>query len=231
MRYGFLFSLGSVALAFEVVAQSAVDVTRPEQRQKERHAVEKAQEKRAKQTSIIEFRGEQAFNEKDLRSALKEEITTIEDYGLSPARADDLAFFLEVFYRKHGYAKVNVHYVIESQNRVRLDITEGPLMTLNKVIFDGNSKEPTDKLFEYVVGPTRERYSKLQKNLPFVAADMEEGANLVHRLYVAEGFLDSAVDRPRYIFHDQSNQVDVIIPIHEGRQYFFGIASFSGRTI
>jgi len=35
---------------------------------------------------------------KDLQTALKEEITTIEDFGLSPARADDLAFFLEVFY-------------------------------------------------------------------------------------------------------------------------------------
>src|SRR5437773_8848170 len=104
-------------------------------------------------------------------------------------------------------------------------------MTLGKVIFDGNIKEPHDKLFEYVVGPTRERYSKLQKNLPFVAADTEEGASLVHRLYVAEGFLDSVVDRPRYIFRDQSNQVDVVIPIHEGRQYFFGITSFSGRTI
>jgi hypothetical protein len=56
---------------------------------------------------------------------LKEEITTIDDYGLSPARADDLAFFLEVFYRKHGYAKVNVQYAIESQNRLRLDARKG----------------------------------------------------------------------------------------------------------
>src|SRR6266536_504328 len=167
MRYGILFSLGTVTLAFQVAAQS-VDVVRPEERQKARRAVVKEQEKRAKQTSIIEFRGQQAFKEKDLRVALKEEITTIDDFGLSPARADDLAFFLEVFYRKHGYAKVNVHYVIESQDRLRLDITEGPLMTLGKVIFEGNAKEPTDKLFEYAVGPTRERYSKLQKNLPFV---------------------------------------------------------------
>src|SRR5436190_5821344 len=226
-----LLCLGSVALGVEGLAQRAVDVVRPEERQKTQQAIVKKEEKRAQQTSVIEFRGQQAFKEKELRSQLKEEITTVEDYGLSPARADDLAFFLEVFYRKHGYAKVNVHYVIESQNRVRLDITEGPLMTLSKVIFDGNIKEPTDKLFEYVVGPTRERYSKLQKNLPFVAADMEEGANLVHRLYVAEGFLDSVVDPPRYIFHDQTNQVDVVIPIHEGRQYFFGITSFSGRTI
>src|SRR6266516_3065047 len=226
-----LFYLGSVALAVKVAAQSAVDVPRPEEKQKAQQAVAKQQEERAQHTSVIEFRGEQAFSEKELRSALKEDITTIEDFGLSPARADDLAFFLEVFYRKHGYAKVDVHYTIESQNRLRLDITEGPLMTLGKVIFDGNAREPADKLFEYAVGSTRERYSKLQKNLPFVAADMEEGANLVHRLYVAEGFLDSVVDRPRYIFRDQSNQVDVVIPIHEGRQYFFGITSFSGRTI
>ena len=109
MRHGVLFSFGSVALALEVAAQSAVDVVRPEQRQKARQAVVKEQEKRAKHASIIEFRGQQAFTEKELRSALKEEITTIEDFGLSPARADDMAFFLEVFYRKHGYAKVDVH--------------------------------------------------------------------------------------------------------------------------
>src|SRR5881392_410054 len=231
MRRGVIFCLGSVALAFEVAAQSAVDVARPEQRQKERRAVEKAQEKRAKQASIIEFRGEQAFNEKDLRSALKEEITTIEDFGLSPARADDLAFFLEVFYRKHGYAKVNVHYVIESSDRLRLDITEGPRFMLQTVLFDGNTREPADKLFEYMVGPTSERYSRLEKRLPFVAADMQEGAKLVQRFYVAEGFLDVVVDPPRSKFEGQSPEVDVVVPIHEGRQYFFGSIVFTGQTI
>jgi outer membrane protein assembly complex protein YaeT len=231
MRYGVLFCLGSAALAFEVAAQSAVDVERPEERQRERRAVVREQEKRAKQASIIEFRGQQAFSEKELRSALKEEITTIEDFGLSPPRADDMAFFLEVFYRKHGYAKVNVHYVIESGSRLRLDITEGPRLMLRTIVFDGNAREPADKLFEYMVGPTRERYSQLEKRLPFVAADMEEGVHLVQRFYVAEGFLDVVVDSPRYKFQEQSNEVDVVVPIHEGRQYFFGHISFAGQTI
>src|SRR5438132_5492903 len=231
MRHGVLLSLGSVALAFEVAAQSAVDVTRPEERQKARQAVVKQQEKRAKQTSIIEFRGQQAFSEKELRSALKEEITTIEDFGLSPARADDLAFFLEVFYRKHGYAKVDVHSVLGSASRLRLDITEGPRFVWQTVVLDGNTREPADKLFEYMVGPTRERYSRLEKTLPFVAADMEEGVHLVQRFYIAEGFLDVVVDPPRYKFPQQSNEVEVIVPIHEGRQYFFGSISFGGRTI
>src|SRR6266540_6459668 len=231
MRLGIIFCLGSAALALEVAAQSAVDVTRPEQRQKERRAVVKEQEKRAKQASTIEFRGQQAFKEKELRSALKEEINTVEDFGLSPARADDLAFFLEVFYRKHGYAKVNVHYVIESGSRLRLDVTEGPRFMLNTVVFDGNTREPPDKLFEYIVGPTRERYSRLEKRLPFVAADMEEGAHLVQRFYVADGFLDAVVDPPRDKFQEQSSDVDVVVPVHEGRQYFFGSVSFSGQTI
>ncbi len=231
MRHGVLFCLGSLALVFKVAAQSAVDVARPEERQKARQAVVKEQEKRAKQASIIEFRGEQAFKEKELRTALKEEITTVEDFGLSPARGDDLAFFLEVFYRKHGYADVNVHYTIESQNRLRLDITEGPRYTLGTIVFDGNVREPSDKLFEYAVGPTRERYSRTEKRLPFVAADMQEGANLVHRFYLAEGFLDAVVDAPRYTFHREISAVDVVIPIHEGRQYFFGSISFHGRTI
>src|SRR5438132_14415340 len=104
-------------------------------------------------------------------------------------------------------------------------------MDLCTITFEGNSVEHTDKLFKFVVGPTRERYSKLQRHLPFVASDIQEGAELVHRLYVAEGFLDAVVDQPRYAFHDEANRVDVTIPIHEGRQYFFGNFLFHGQMI
>ena len=231
MTARFISVLSAIIFAAHVAAQSAVDVVRPEDQQKARRAVVKEQEKRAKRTSIIEFRGQQAFKEKELQIALKEEITTIEDYGLSPARADDLAFFLEVFYRKHGYAKVDVHYVIESDDRLRLDINEGPRFLLSQVIFDGNAHEPADKLFDYMVGPTRERYSSLEKRLPFVAADLEEGTHLVQRFYVAEGFLNAVVDPPREKFLAGSSEVDVVVPIHEGRQYFFGNITFSGHTV
>jgi outer membrane protein insertion porin family len=224
----------SIGLVGKLAAQTAVDVPqsqRPEEKQKQQQGIAKRQEKHAQRTSSIGFEGATAFKEKELRSDLKEQITTIDQYGLTSARADDLAFFLELFYRKHGYAKVNVRYVIEPGDRLRLVINEGPLMKLGGVVFEGNVGEPTDKLFDFAVGPTRERYSKLQKTLPFVAADLEEGADLVQRLYIAEGYLDAAVEKPRYVFHDQTNQVDAIISVHEGRQYFFGDVSFSGRTI
>src|SRR5437870_11997213 len=229
-RYRFFF-LCNLAAALELAAQTAVDVPRAEEKQKQNNAIAKEQEKHAQATTTVEFSGEQAFKEKDLRSAVKEQLATADRYGLTPARADDLAFFVEVFYRKHGYTKASVHYKIENRDRLRLEINEGPLMDLGTITFEGNSAEPTDKLFNFVVGPTRERYSKLQRRLPFVASDIQEGAELVHRLYVAEGFLDAVVDQPRYAFHDEANRVDVTIPIYEGRQYFFGNVSFHGQTI
>ena len=130
---------------------------------------------------MIEFHGQRAFDEKELRSQLKEQITTIDDYGLTAARGDDAAFFLELFYRKHGYAKVSVRYTIESGDRLRLDIDEGPLVTLGMVNFVGNQHQPAETL-SLRGRPHAERYSSLQKKLPFVAAAVEEGADLGHRL-------------------------------------------------
>ena len=229
-----ILSLGlAIALGFVGVAalgQTAVKVPKPEEKDKAEKAVEKQQEKKAQRTNVIEFRGQKAFDEKLLRSQLKEQITTIDDYGLTAARGDDAAFFLELFYRKHGYAKVNVRYTVAGE-RLILDINEGPLVSLGMVNFVGNEHQPADVLFEYAVGPTRERYSSMKSSLPFVAADVEEGADLVHRLYIANGYLDAQVEKPVYHYSDDGVRVDATIPITEGRQYSFGQVAFSGQTI
>ncbi|HXY60361.1 MAG TPA: BamA/TamA family outer membrane protein [Chthoniobacterales bacterium] len=220
-----------IAVAAPLGAQTALDVPRAEQKQEQQNAVAKVQEKRAQATTNVEFIGQQAFKEKDLRTAVKEQLATIDQFGLTPARADDLAFFIELFYRKHGYTKATVRYKIAGRDSLRLEITEGALMALGPITFAGNAHESEKKLFEFVVGPTRQRYSKLQRTLPFVASDIQEGAELVQRFYVAEGFLDAVVDQPRYTFNNELGRVDVTIPIREGRQYFFGDVSFGGQTI
>jgi len=46
-----------------------------------------------------------------------------------------------------------------------------------------------------------------------------------------DGFLNAVVDPPREKFLADSSDVDVVVPIHEGRQYFFGNITFSGQTI
>src|SRR6266403_4301521 len=229
-RHALLLGLLATFGPINLRGQSAVDVERPEQRDRERKLVEQEQKKRAERTDV-EIRGATAFKESELRSILKEQIATIHDFGLTAARADDTAFFLELFYRKHGYAKVNVHYSIESGSRLVLDVTEGPQAQLASLNFVGNTHVPANQLFEYAVGPTRERYSRLQATLPFVAADAQEGADLVRRYYINEGYLDAAVDAPQFRFSENGARIDVTIPVHEGWQYFFGELRFNGNTV
>jgi len=211
------------------LGQNAVRLPDQERKVKAQKVAAKQQEKTA-QRANLEIRGHTAFNDKELRSQLKEQLSTIEDYGLTTARADDAAFFLELFYKKHGYAKVEVHYTIVSGDRFRLDINEGPLVHLGRVEFVGNGQVPTARIFGYAVGPTRERYSKAQASLPFVPSDLNEGADLVQRYYVSEGFVECMVEPPTF-HYVQPDLVNAEIVIHEGQQYFFGNVNFVGPTI
>src|SRR5207253_9607275 len=190
MRHAvFFLALMAVTSVSNLRGQSAVDVKRPEQAAREHKFIEHEEKKKAQATNL-EIRGATVFKEEELRSVLKEQIATIHDFGLTAARADDAAFFLELFYRKHGYAKVDVHYSIESGSRLVLDVPEGPQAILGALNFVGNNYVPAEKLFEYAVGPTRERYAPLLSDLPFVATDMQERADLVHRYCVVEGSPD-----------------------------------------
>jgi outer membrane protein insertion porin family len=221
----FLFCLTSEPLR----GQGAIKLPQQEQKEKQQKIQAKEQEKVA-QAANLEIVGNAAFTDKELRSQLKEQITFIQQNGLTAARADDAAFFLELFYKKHGYAKVHVSYTLVSANRFRLGISEGPLVHLGQLIFVGNRQVPSAKLFDYAVGPTRERVSKAQPLLPFVPGDLEEGASLVQRFYISEGYVECAVEPPTYEYV-RPDLVTARIVIHEGQQYFFGKVNFVGPTI
>ncbi len=212
-----------------VFGQNAVKLPEQERQEEQKKAAGKVQEKVAQQANL-EIVGNAAFPEKELRSQLKEQLTTIEQFGLSSARADDAAFFLELYYRNHGYAKVTVSYTIVAGDRFRLNIKEGPQVHLGKVDFVGNRQIPTEKLYDYAVGPTRSRYSKATTLLPFVPSDVAEGADLVQRFYVSEGFVECTVDPPIY-HYVRGDLVNAQIVIHEGIKYFFGNVQFVGPTI
>jgi outer membrane protein insertion porin family len=234
MKMKTLFCCLALLLALtseKLQAQEAAAVKLPEQKQRE--AQEKArvkEQERIAQQANVQIIGNTAFDDKLLRLQLKEQLSFIAENGLTTARADDAAFFLELYYKKHGYAKVHVSYSIESGNSFRLSIAEGPLVHLGKVIFVGNGQIPTNKLFDYAVGPTRQRVSKAQAFLPYVPSDLIEGADLVQRYYVSEGFAECTVDPPvdSYV---QPDLVDTRFVIHEGRKYFFGNVNFTGPTI
>ncbi len=213
----------------EARGQDAVELPQQKEKKKQTKIVTKEEEKVA-QGANLEIRGNQVFDDKTLRSQLKEQIATIEQFGLTTARGDDAAFFLELYYKKHGYAKVKVSYALEGGNRLRLDLAEGPLVHLGQIVFVGARHLPEKKLLEYAVGPTQERFSKAQSPLPFVSTDIEEGADLVRRFYNSEGFINFTIEKPTYDY-TRPALVDVRLVLHEGQQYFFGNINFVGPTI
>ncbi|MBA3273062.1 MAG: hypothetical protein H0T11_04210, partial [Chthoniobacterales bacterium] len=233
-RFAHLFWVVAIAcsstfLALNAHGQGAIDTPRQKERDKAERQQNKQQEKIARSANVV-ISGATAFKDEELRSQLKEQITAISELGLTAARADDAAFLLQLFYRKNGYDKAEVRYAI-SGSQLRLEVDEGPHVAIGNVNFVGNQQFSADKLFDYFIGPTRERYGKTAKTLPFVRNDLTEGVDLVRRLYISEGYLNAIVQEPHFSFSPDRTQVDINVAIVEGRQYSFGNVSFAGNTV
>jgi len=179
----------------------------------------------------VRFAGESHFNETQLRSAIADQIGEMDQGGVNPASADDGAFFLGIFYRKNGYANVNVTCKVLGQHSVELDITEGPLTMLGGVEFQGVSGLPAATLKDYITSTTRERFPNPKTALPYVQSDVDTGVERIRGLYGSEGFLDAVVAPAKVTFAGDKSKASVLVTVHEGMQYRFGKLSFTGDLV
>ena len=179
----------------------------------------------------VVFSGESAFRPRQLREGIARQIQTIEEYGLDAANAYDAVFFLESFYRKNGYAQAEATSQIVGPWELHLNIVEGPRAFVGKVTVEGNHEFDTDTLGDYLLGPIRERYPRIRNDvmLPFVESDIYSGADLVRRLYAAQGYLDAEVEPPEITLNEAGTSADILLKIKEGTQYHFSEIRFEGR--
>ena len=180
-------------------------------------------------SSRVRFVGNSKFTEKQLKVAVADTLTAIQQQGLSLPLADDTAYYLEVFYRRHGYPSVDVKYKIVG-DVLELDIREGPYYKLGEIYFEGNKTFQPAALKEYMVGTTRARYSQFEKQLPFVEADLITGTTLLQSFYVSQGFPDVKIVKLATIPDQKTDSVNAIVTINEGPRYFFGPITFKGNT-
>ena len=171
------------------------------------------------------------FSAEQLRIALADSLAAIEQSGLTPALADDAAFFLGVHYRKNGYSQAEVKWTIAPGNTLRLAIAEGPFTRLGEVAFQGNAHLPSATLLDYITGGTRERFPDKKKPLPYVESDVRGGVERMRGLYRSEGFLDAVVEPPAIVISPDKTRADVTVSIREGTQYRFGKITFQGDII
>jgi len=181
----------------------------------------------------LEFAGTSAFNERKLREGIARQIQTIEEYGLDDANAYDAVFYLESFYRKHGYSQAEVTSNVLGPWRLRLTVDEGPLTRVGAITFIGNHAYDNVALTNYLLGPTRERYPRIRKDLllPFIESDVFSGVDLIRRLYAAEGYLNSRVDPPAFTLNSDGTSAAISLKIDEGIQFHFGDIQLEGPLV
>jgi len=174
----------------------------------------------------VRFRGNTKFSNRELSAALADPLAWIQQRGLSLPLADDTAYYLGIFYRRHGYPDVDVKYKIQNPY-LDLDITEGPYYKLGEIAFDGNKTFQPAVLKDYMIGTTRARYSQFQKELPFVEADLLTGTTLVQNFYVSQGFPQVQIVKLTTTPDVRNGTVSAVVTIKEGPRFFFGPISFS----
>ena len=87
----------------------------------------------------VEFAGTSAFKDWQLREGIARQIQSIEEFGLDEANVYDAEFFLESFYRRHGYSQATVTSNILGPWRLRLTVNEGPLTRVGAITYKGNN--------------------------------------------------------------------------------------------
>ncbi len=177
--------------------------------------------------SRVRFVGNTKFSDRDLSAALADSLAAIQQRGLSLPLADDTAYYLGVFYRRHGYAAVDVKYRIQGPY-LELDISEGPYYKLGEIYFEGNKTFQPATLKDYMIGTTRARFSQFQKQLPFVEADLVTGTTLLQSFYISQGFPHVQIVKLATIPDNQTGVVNAIVTINGGPRFYFGPISFSG---
>ena len=154
----------------------------------------------------------------------------INEQGLTRPRADDAAYFLALFYRKHGFPNVDVAYEIRGR-RLILRISEGRRTYLRQVTFAGNRAVSNATLYDYMIGATEERLLAEPTAFPFVQADVNTGVARIRGLYESEGFIDAVIDDPVIRFSRGETAANVLVKIKEGRRYTFAAPVLAGNTL
>ncbi|MEP6667877.1 MAG: BamA/TamA family outer membrane protein [Chthoniobacter sp.] len=181
-------------------------------------------------TNKIEITGEQAFTEQEIRAPQTEEIRDIMEKGVTPAKADDLAFYIGSFYRKAGYSKVAVDYEIHG-DKLLIKINEGPHSALHKLIFTGNHVVDEATLYDYMIGATPDQLARQPAKFPFTSAEISAGVDRVRGLYLSKGYLNVAIDSSKVQLSPDGKEADVTVSINEGAALAVGEVTFTGETL
>ncbi len=176
-------------------------------------------------SSAVTITGLRTVSKSEARDYIKHQLDYIEKNGISTARADDAAYFLEASLRDRGYEDARVKWEIPAGNRILLNVNEGGFLQLVDVICEGNHALTDEGLFELMTSDTRERLDlKLIDEIPYVDDDVETGRNHVKDFYDLLGYIGSEVTLLKPVIDPDppGNRASAKLIIVEGKIYRVG---------
>jgi outer membrane protein insertion porin family len=151
----------------------------------------------------------------DIRASLEDSIQELSEDGLTPAHADDTAYFLSLFFRRYGYTEVDVTPVLAPQ-LLTLKVREGPRTILRTLKFHGNLQIPENQISEAMIGATQAQMAADPDVFPFIHAEIHAGVARIRGLYESLGFLEAEVQEPEIEVSPDQRSASVSVLISEG---------------
>ncbi len=148
----------------------------------------------ARSSDLVKIEGLSSITLEQAEEWLESQVTYIESAGVSPARADDVAYFLENAMRDRGYDKAVVDWKVqgdEPDQIILLTVNEGQTEVISAYDITGNIALEDAAVIELLTDSTRKRLGiKVADSVPYVKSDINSGRKKLDDFYTLLGFGD-----------------------------------------
>lgn len=137
------------------------------------------------------------------------------------------------YYAEKGFLRceVNVTYEIEDVAKnmafMRIFVSRGPKVKINKIIINGNEKLSDRKIWRQFK-ETKPRSRFLAKSR-YIEEEFQDDKQKIIDKYLSLGYRDIAILSDSIFYHDKRS-VDLVININEGKKYYFRDIDWTGNT-
>ncbi len=183
-------------------------------------------------SELVRITGLQSIRPEEAMEWIRSPLEFTESSGVSMARADDLAFFLEKAIREQGYKGTSVDWKVEGSGdnaRIILTVSEGDAMMVGDIAVRGNTALETPAVIELLTSTTRSRLEKgPEEPIPYVADDIRQGEGKVVSFYQLLGFRHVEVDLATSF---TANRANLTVTVVEGIRSEVGEITFPDPPI
>lgn len=178
----------------------------------------------------INFLGNIAFKDEELKSILQTQEDTLFSILSGSGNFKEVNFQNDIermkyFYRMKGYLQINIGTpeITVSEDKkwvfITMKLQEGPQFTVNKITFQGEILFPENELHEKMVLKENETYSE---------ESLRKDIQLLTEMYQDEGYAFANVIRNLNIVPGE-NKVDVEFSFEKGKIAYFGRIKIKGN--